>query len=348
MQIKEIAKIVEGVIQGNDLLDIQGVTSADFPKEGFISFINDPAKIKEAESSLIPCFLAPPETTSDKKTLIIVKNPKKAWAELLTIFCPPRKYKPGISEKAFVSAGVSVDPSATIEPFVFIGERVKIGKGTVVRANAYIDSDVTIAENTLIHPNVMIYDHCVIGSRVIIHAGSVIGADGFGYVFTGREHYKVPQIGNVIIEDEVEIGANVCVDRATMGSTLIQKGVKLDNLVQVAHNVQIGQHSVASSQVGISGSSKVGSYCILAGQVGISDHCEIGDGTIIGAQAGLPTKKKIPPQKIYFGSPARPYEETRKILGSQPFLADTIKKVRELEKRLAEIEKKEAITGKVE
>jgi len=346
MKVKEIANLLEGNILGDESLEISGVTSTEFPKEGYLSFVNETGQLQELENSITPCFIAPLESTSKNKTLIRVKNPKKAWAQILSVFCPPRKFKSGVSEKAFVNPSAELASDVTVEPFAFIGERVKIGKGSVIRANSYIDSNVTIGHNTLIHPNVIIYDRTVIGNHVIIHAGTVIGADGFGYVFTGREHYKVPQIGNVVIEDEVEIGSNVSIDRATIGSTVIQKGVKLDNLVQVAHNVQIGQNTVASSQVGISGSSKIGSCVILAGQVGIADHCEIGDGAIIGAQAGLPSRKKIPSQKIYFGSPARPYEVERKILAAQPFLPDAVKRVRELEKKIEELEKGANCAGK--
>lgn len=337
--VKEIASLIGGTVSGDESLVLKGITNIDAPLEGYVTFVTDAEKIVDLENTGIACILAPPGSQSSKKTLILTAQPKIAWAKLLVLFHPPRAYSGRVSDKAFVSPSAILGQGVTIEPFAFIGERAKVGNGTAIRANAYIDADVTIGENTVIHPNVMIYDRTVIGSRVIIHAGTVIGSDGFGYVFTGKENLKVPQIGNVVIEDDVEIGSNASIDRATMGSTTIRKGVKLDNLVQIAHNVEVGEHSVASSQVGISGSSKIGRNAILAGQVGIADHCEVGDGAILGAQSGLPTKKKIPPKQIYFGSPARPYDVERKLLASQPFLAETVKQVRELARKIERLEK---------
>lgn len=336
---KELAALIEGTVTGDETIPVKGITNIDSPQEGCVTFVTESSRIRDLEKTQVACILAPPGSQSSKKTLILTSHPKIAWAKLLVLFHPPRVFPGKISEKAFVSASAVLGQGVTVEPFAFIGERVKIGNGSTIRANAYIDSDVTIGESTVIHPNVTVYDRTMIGSRVIIHAGTVIGSDGFGYVFTGKENLKVPQIGNVVIEDDVEIGSNASIDRATLGSTLIRKGVKIDNLVQIAHNVEVGEHSVASSQVGISGSSKIGKNAILAGQVGIADHCEIGDGAILGAQAGLPTKKKIPPGQIYFGSPARPYDVERKLLASQPFLAETVKQVRELARKIEQLEK---------
>ncbi len=335
----EIAKLVQGTVVGNENLLIKGIASIDAPQEGFITFINESDRVKDLESTPISCILAPPGTTSSFKTLILTKNPKWSWAQLMSLFYPPRTFSGGVSEKAFISPSASIGEQVTIEPFAFVGDRAKIGKGVTIRANAYIDSDVTIGNCTTIHPNVTIYDHTAVGQRVIIHAGTVIGSDGFGYIFTGKENFKVPQVGNVVIEDDVEIGSNVSIDRATTGSTIIRKGVKIDNLVQIAHNVEVGEHTVASSQVGISGSSKIGKNVILAGQVGIADHCEVGDGVILGAQAGLPSRKKIPPRQIFFGSPARPYEAEKKLLAAQSFLAETIKQVRQLARKIEALEK---------
>jgi UDP-3-O-[3-hydroxymyristoyl] glucosamine N-acyltransferase len=340
--VKKIAELVKGEVSGNEALPISGITNIEAPLEHCITFVTDSTRIKELEETPISCILAPPGSASRVKTLILTPHPKAAWAGLLGFFHPPRKYGGRISDRASISPTAVISGGVTVEPFAFIGDRVKIGAGSAVRANAYIDSDVEIGENTVIHPNVTIYDRTQIGSRVIIHAGTVIGSDGFGYVFSGQEQIKVPQVGNVVIEDDVEIGANVSIDRATMGSTVIRRGVKLDNLVQVAHNVEIGAHSVASSQVGISGSSKIGSCVILAGQVGIADHCEVGDGAILGAQAGLPSKKKIPPRQIFFGSPARPYATEKRLLASQPFLADALKQLRDLARRIEALEKNQA------
>lgn len=335
----EIAGIVQGTVKGNESLEIRGITSIDLPREECITFVGEQELIEDLENTPISCVLAPPGSASREKTLIIVKNPKAAWARLLSLFYPPRAYPGTVSNKAWISPSAQLGEGVTIEPFVYIGERVRIGSRTTIRSNSYVDSDVSIGNNTVIHPNVMIYDRTVIGNGVIIHAGSVIGSDGFGYIFTGTEQVKVPQVGNVVIEDDVEIGSNVSIDRATIGCTIIRKGAKIDNLVQIAHNVEVGEQTVASSQVGISGSSKIGRNVILGGQVGIADHCEVGDGAILGAQAGLPTKKKIPPRQVFFGSPARPYAAEKKLLAAQNFLADTIKLVRELAQRIEALEK---------
>jgi UDP-3-O-[3-hydroxymyristoyl] glucosamine N-acyltransferase len=338
MRTRDIAERVGGTVVGDADLNISAITSIDQPQPSAIAYVNEASQLAGLEDSLIACFLAPPGALSRTKTLILVKHPKIAWTRLLPLFHPPRTYPAQVSDKAYVSPFAILGDKVTVEPFAYIGDRAVIGNKTIVRAHAYVDCDVRIGSESVIHPHVTLYDHCVIGNRVVIHAGTVIGSDGFGYVFTGEEHVKVPQVGNVVIEDGVEIGSNVSIDRATIGSTVIKKGAKIDNLVQIAHNVVVGAHTVASSQVGISGSSKIGDFVTLAGQVGIADHCEVGDGAILGAQAGLPSKKKIPPRKIFFGSPARPYEVERKLLAAQPFLADVVKAVRDLAKRLKELE----------
>lgn len=342
MKVRDIAEQVQGQWVGNGDQDVQVITSLDRPDPLALSFVNQSEQLATIDDHAFSCLLAPLGSVSPTKTLILVPHPKAAWAKLLSVFFPPRAFKAEISANAYVSPLAEIAEGVTIEPFAWIGDHVKIGANTVIRAGAYIDEYCQIGSDTHIHPRVIIYPKCVIGNQVIIHAGSVIGSDGFGYVFTGREQLKVPQVGNVVIEDLVEIGANVTIDRATTGSTLIQKGAKIDNLVQIAHNVRFGENSVASSQSGISGSSIIGNNVILAGQVGIADHCEIGDGVIVGAQAGIPSKKKIPTGQIYFGSPARPYQESRKMLAAQGFLADTVKKVRSLEKQVTRIQENQS------
>lgn len=338
MKVKEIAQKVNGKVVGNENLEITGITNIENPKPGHIAFINQTAQIAGLENTSLSCLFAPLGTQSANITLILVDNPKLIWAQALSVFIPPRQYAAGISAQAFVDPSAQISEKVTIEPFVYVGKKVKIGSHSVLRAGCYIDDETQIGEHTVIHPRVMIYDHSIIGSHVIIHAGTVIGADGFGYVSTEKGHFKVPQVGNVVIQDHVEIGANTAIDRATLGSTTIGMGAKIDNLVQIAHNVEFGAFAIASSQVGISGSSKVGKGAILAGQVGVADHCEIGDRAILGAQAGLATKKKIPANQIYFGSPARPYDVERKLLAVQPFLADSLKKLRDLERKVETLE----------
>ena len=202
-----------------------------------------------------------------------------------------------------------------------------------------MDRETQIGEETLIHPHVVLYAKTQVGNRVCIHAGSVIGADGFGYLFDGSKQTKIPQVGNVVIQDDVEIGACVTIDRATVGSTTIGKGVKIDNLVQIAHNVTIGNHSCLSAQVGISGSSKIGNYVVMGGRAGLGDHCEVGDEAVLGAQTGVPSKKVIPPKQTWIGQPARPYEEMRKQVSAQLRSYETQQLVQELKKRIETLEK---------
>ena len=227
----------------------------------------------------------------------------------------------------------------TIEPFAFIGKNVAIGNRVVIRSYAYVDENTSIGEDTVIHPHAVLYPNTRIGNRVVIHAGAIIGSDGFGYVFDGRKQAKVPQVGNVVIEDDVEIGACTTIDRATIGSTIIREGVKIDNLVQIGHNVIVGKHTCLSAQVGISGSSKIGNYVTMGGRVGLGDHAEIGDQVMLGAQSGIPSKKKIPPKQIWIGAPARPYQEMRKQVGAQLRSYETQQLVAELKKRIETLEK---------
>jgi UDP-3-O-[3-hydroxymyristoyl] glucosamine N-acyltransferase len=336
---QEIAKLIGGTVIGNGSIVIKGVTNIINPREGFITFIDNESYLKDVEASSIACIIAPLSVTASSKTLITVAQPKLAFAQLLKVFFPRPIFKKTVSHKATISGKAMLGKDVTIEDFVIVEDGAKIGNNAVLRAGCFIGANVVIGDNTIIHPHVMIYNDCVLGKDVIIHANVVIGCDGFGYVNTGVEQVKVPQVGNVIIEDNVEIGACTTIDRATMGSTIIRKGVKLDNLVQVAHNVEIGENTCASAFVGISGSTKIGKNCTIAGQVGFADHCQIGDNVIIGAQAGIPSKKKIPDNQIFLGSPARPIDQMKKQFGAIALLPRLIEKVAKLEKEIEELKK---------
>lgn len=337
--LKELSDIVQGKVIGDGSIKISGVTSIEHPTPGSLAYITEPKKLVEAENTPLAALIVPEEAQGSKKPLIQSRHPKLAWAILLGLYHPPQSYSKSVSEHAFVAKSARLGLEVTVEPFAFIGEDAVIGARSVIRSYAYIDQKVTIGENTLIHSHVILYPKTQIGNRVVIHAGSVIGADGFGYVFDGRKHAKVPQVGNVVIKDDVEIGACVTIDRATVGSTIIGQGVKIDNLVQIAHNVEIGDHTCLSAQVGISGSSKVGKYVTMGGRAGLGDHAEIGDQVMLGAQAGVPSNKVIPPKQIWIGSPARPYEEMRKQVSAQLRSYETQELVRELKKRIEALEK---------
>jgi len=336
----EIAGIVGGEIVGDASLIIKGITNIENPPPGHITFAQDEKGFKELESSDIACLIVPKQISQSSKVLIQVPHPKQAWAKLLREIFPARKFVPGISERAVVASSAKIGANVTIEAFVSVGENSEIGDGSVIRSGSVIDENVRIGANCVIHPNVTIYRGSELGAQVIIHAGSVIGADGFGYVATPAGQEKLPQIGSVVIEDDVEIGACCTVDRAALGSTRICKGVKIDNLVQIAHNVTVGPHTVISAQTGISGSCKIGAHVTMGGSVGVGDHVEIGDWAMIGAGAGFPSNKKVPGKQIYFGQPARPYAEMRKQFGAQLRAAETLDDVRALKKKVAELEKK--------
>ena len=259
-------------------------------------------------------------------------NPRVAFAKALAIFFPEPKFAPGIHPTAAIAASAQIDPTAHIGPHCTIGERVKIGANAVLQSGNFVGDDSVLGDDTNLFPNATIYSRTQIGKRVRIHSGAVIGSDGFGYVFDTSFHRKVPQIGNVVIGDDVEIGSNSSVDRGALGSTIIGKGTKIDNLVQVAHNVEIGEHCILCSQVGIAGSAKLGSYCVLAGQVGIAGHLKIGNKVTVGSKAGV--MHNIPDGEMWLGIPAQPDKQAKRIMIAMQRLPDLFKKIAEWEKKL--------------
>jgi UDP-3-O-[3-hydroxymyristoyl] glucosamine N-acyltransferase len=336
--LAELADLIKGTVVGDPKTLIKGVTNIELPEEGSLTFVSDKRRLKEAEAKPFAALIVPVKLTSEKKPVIQAPNPKLAWAVLLGLFNPTKPYSGILSDQAHISDSAKIGNGVTVEPFAVVGEHVILGNHSVIRAHAHIDDRTEIGQNSIIHPYTMLYRNTKIGSRVIIHAGCVIGCDGFGYVFDGLKQAKVPQVGNVVIEDDVEIGAASTIDRATVGSTTIHQGVKIDNLVQIAHNVDVGAHTCLSAQVGISGSSKIGSYVTMGGRAGLGDHCEVGDAVMLGAQTGLPTGKKIPANQVWIGAPARPYKEMRKQVGAQLRSYETQQLVRELKKRIEALE----------
>jgi UDP-3-O-[3-hydroxymyristoyl] glucosamine N-acyltransferase len=337
--VAEIAGRIQGKVIGEGQTVVTGVTTADRPLAGHITFLEDPRRLAELETSPLACLIVPNQIQTSKKPLIQVEHPKLAWAVLMNLFFPPRAFPGTISEKAFIAPSARLGQGVTVEALAYIGEEVEIGSGSVIRAHSYLDRKVKVGEKTVLHPHVTLYESTVVGSRCVIHSGTVIGADGFGFIPTPKGQLKVPQVGNVVIEDDVEIGACSTVDRATLGTTRICQGAKIDNLVQIAHNVTIGPHTVISAQTGISGSSKVGAFVTMGGRVGLADHVEVGDQVILGAQSGVPTGKKIPAKQIWIGAPARPYQEARKQVAAQWRSAEMMEAIRKLRARVEELEK---------
>ncbi len=340
LTVDEIAKLLGGKVLGKGSTNITGITNSESPKAGHITFAQDEATARKLQNTEIACLIVSDKVNESDKTLIQVPYPKLAWAKLLEQFYPARTYTPGISKLASIASSARIGEDVTIEPFVFIGENAVIGSHTVIKAHTYIDCHVTVGENTVLHSGVKVYENCEIGSKVIIHAGTVVGADGFGYVSTPQSQEKVPQVGRVIIQDGVELGACVAIDRATIGETIIGEGTKIDNMVQIGHNVKIGKHSVISSQTGISGSSRVGNHVTMGGKVGLGDHVEIGDWTMVGAGSGFPSGKKVPPRQIVFGEPARPYAQARKQIAAQQRSAEMYEQIKVLRKKVTELEEK--------
>lgn len=337
--VETLAALIGGKIIGNPKLPISGITHCDSLKAGLITFIQDPKDLKTVEVSEISCVIVPAQISASSKTLIQVPMPKLAWAKLLDYFYPSPVFTPGISPKASISKSAKLGKDVTIEDYAVIGDHAEIGARTVIRAHAFVDRDVKIGSQSHLYPGVVVYHSSQIGNQVTIHAGTVIGADGFGYVATPETQEKIPQVGNVIIEDQVEIGSLTTIDRATIGSTVIGKGTKIDNQVQIAHNVQIGAGCAISSQTGISGSCKIGNHVTMGGKVGLGDHVEIGDWTMVGAGSGFPSNKKVPAKQIVFGQPARPYQEARRQIGAQLRAAEMLEDLRALKQRVKDLEK---------
>ena len=315
---KQIAQFIEGRIEGDENATVNTFAKIEEGTPGAISFLSNPKYthfVYDTKSSIVlideNVELEHPVST----TLIRVKNAYECVAKLLQLYESFKPKKTGIDPLAFVSSTATIGKDTYIAPFAYIGDGVVVG------------------DNCTVYPHVTIYEGCKLGNRVTIHAGSVIGADGFGFAPTPDGYDKIPQIGNVVIEDDVEIGANTCVDRSTMGSTFIRKGVKLDNLIQVAHNVEIGQNTVIAAQTGIAGSTKVGQWCMFGGQVGMAGHIHIADQTHVGAQAGITNSVKQPGQTI-IGSPAWDAKGFMKSAAIYRRLPEMYQKINELQKEI--------------
>lgn len=303
---KQIAQFIQGKIEGDEDATVNTFSKIEEGKPGAITFLSNPKYthfIYNTQASIVIVnedveFEQPVNTT-----LIRVKNAYECIAKLLQLYASVQPKKTGIDSLAFISEKAKVGENCYVGAFAYIADGAEVGNNCQIYPHAYIGEGVKIGDNALIYPHVTIYKGCVIGNNVTLHAGCVIGSDGFGFAPTEQGYDKIPQIGIVTIEDDVEIGANTCIDRSTMGTTIIHKGAKLDNLIQIAHNVEIGSNTVMASQVGIAGSAKVGDWCMFGGQVGVAGHISIADHTQIGAQAGITGTVKKEGETI-IGSPA--------------------------------------------
>jgi UDP-3-O-[3-hydroxymyristoyl] glucosamine N-acyltransferase len=330
--ISEIAQLLDGEVLGDAAAVLTGFAPANTAKPGDLTFAENDNYFAAAESSAATAVICKKTSASDKKILIRVANPRLAFAKALATFFPEPKLPAGIHPSAVVAASAQIDPTAHIGPHCTIGERVKIGARCALQAGCSIGDDSVLGDETNLFPNVTIYARSQVGQRVRIHASTVIGSDGFGYVFDSGFHRKIPQVGNVVIGDDVEIGSNVSVDRGALGSTIIGRGTKIDNLVQVGHNVEIGEFSILCSQVGISGSVKLGNFCVLAGQVGIAGHLKLGNQVTIGSKSGV--MHNIPDGEQWLGIPAQPHKQAKRMMIAMQRLPDLLKKVAEWERKL--------------
>lgn len=289
---KQIAQYVQGSIEGDENATVYTFAKIEEGRPGAISFLSNPKYthyIYDTLSSIVLIDKNVELEKSTKATLIRVDNAYECVAKLLQLYESFKPKKIGVDTLAFVSPTAKIGDNVYIGAFAYIGENVEVGEGCQIYPNVVIGDNAKVGKECLFYPNVTIYHDCKIGNRVTVHAGSVIGADGFGFAPSEHGYDKIPQIGTVTIEDDVEIGANTCIDRSTMGSTFIRRGVKLDNLIQIAHNTDIGENTVMSAQVGVAGSTKVGQWCMFGGQVGIAGHIKIGNKVFLGAQSGVPS-----------------------------------------------------------
>jgi UDP-3-O-[3-hydroxymyristoyl] glucosamine N-acyltransferase len=335
--LKEIADRVGGKVLGDDRLVITGINSLAEACPGQISFFADPRfkeDLKSTKASAI--FIAEPYP-GFKGSEVIVRNPALAYAKVAALFAPPVSRFQGISEKAFVSESAVLGANVSIYPLAYVGEKAVIGDDAVLFPGVFVGERVRIGNHTVLFPNVTVMNGCVIGNDVVIHAGTVIGSDGFGFVRDGAINVKIPQMGIVQIDDQVEIGANNCIDRAALGKTWIKRGVKTDNLVQIAHNVVIGEDTVLVAQAAIGGSVSVGKQVVIGGQVAVRDHLRVEDRSMIGSQSGV--AKSLGPGEIVSGSPAIPHRLWLKTSALIPQLPELVARLRRLEKRLDDLEK---------
>ncbi len=341
---QQIAEYLHGRVEGDKDVKLGDLSKIEEGRPGTLTFLSNPKYTHFIYTTKASAVLVDEDFVPEHPvgaTLIRVPSAYQALAQLLTLVDSLKPKKHGVHEKAVVAASAKIGENVYIAPYAVVGENVVIGDNSKIYPHVHLDDGVRIGADCTLFAGVAVYENCVIGNRCIIHAGAVIGADGFGFAPDENGHYhKIPQIGNVLLEDDVEIGANTTVDRATMGSTIVRRGVKIDNLNQVAHNVEIGEDTVMAAQSGIAGSSKLGRRCVVAGQVGFAGHIHVADGSTFGAQTGVPSSIKEEGQ-IWQGYPAMPVATFRRMAVVQKQLPDLMKTVQKLERRIMELEKRQ-------
>lgn len=339
MRVAEIAARLQASFEGDGELEIRAAAGLSHAGADSIVFASGAKAMAEAGVSAAGCVLIEAsQPRPEDKTVIRVPNPRAAFAQVIRLLHPPRRPAPGLHPAAIVDPAAEIGPDVSVGAYTVIAEDARIGEGTIIGAGCHIGAGAVVGPGGLLHNAVTIYEGVTIGRNVIIHSGAVLGADGFGFELAGDHYEKFPQIGRVVIGDDVEIGANSCVDRAALGVTEIGDGTKLDNMVHVAHNAKIGKHVVIAAQTGISGGAVVEDYVVIAGQVGIADKVRIETRAILGAQCGVPSSKIIRSGQTVWGTPARPIKEYLAQLAQLPRIATLRAEVAGLKQRLAELE----------
>lgn len=336
ISLADIHQLVGGTVHGDEHTQIYELASLEEATPQSLSFVANEKVLKTIPALHAAALLVPRHLPNLPIPQLVVPHPLLAFARIAQHFLLPPSPPRGIAKDLVRGADVKIGPDVSIWPFVTLGDRVTIGARVTLYPGVFVGSDCTIGDDSVLYPNVVVRERCTIGSRVIIHSGTVIGADGFGYVQHEGRHHKIPQLGGVVIEDDVELGANVTVDRATLGVTRIKQGTKVDNLVQIAHNVTVGEHCIIIAQVGIAGSTTIGHHVMIGGQAGLSDHIQVGDYVMIAAKAGV--NRNVESNQVVGGIPALPRERASKVLGVFHHLPELHQLVRNLEQRVAVLE----------
>jgi UDP-3-O-[3-hydroxymyristoyl] glucosamine N-acyltransferase len=336
--LRELADIVGGEVVGDGEVEIRGIAGIREAEPGDITFVANPRYAEFLSGTRASAVIGGKDVKA-AKPLIRIDDPYYAYLQVLSLFAAQQavSYARGVHPMAVVHPEAVLGEDVCIGPFCEIGERASVGSGSTLLCGTFVGRGSVIGANCLIYPNVTIREGCRVGDRVILHPGVVLGSDGFGYARNGGAHHKVPQIGGVVVEDHVEIGANTCVDRATTGSTVIRRGTKIDNLVQIAHNVVVGEATVIAAQAGISGSAEIGNHVVIGGQVGVVGHISVGDGVTVGARGAV--TKSVVPNITVSGYPAREHVQARRLLAHTAMLPALFERVKALENRLRELEK---------
>jgi UDP-3-O-[3-hydroxymyristoyl] glucosamine N-acyltransferase len=336
MTTEEIARLLGGTLNGDGKVEIRRAAGLETAGAGELAFAEGDRALALAAQSRAGCILVPTGKSVSARTTIAVAHPKLAFIRAVEALHPPAPTTPGIHSSAIVSPEARLAADVSVGPHAVIARGASVGAGTRIAAGVYLGEDVQVGAHCVLYPRVTVYPGARLGDRVILHAGVTLGGDGFGYVFAEGRYQKFPQLGQVVIEDDVEIGCNSTVDRGSLGTTVIGQGTKIDNLVQIAHNVRIGRHCVIAAQTGISGSVEVGDYVVMGGQVGIGDHVRVEERAVLGGGAGILPGKIVRRGETVWGRPARPLHEFKRMYAHLSNLPHLAEKVKELSRRLAE------------